>query len=76
MDPKKALTPEQVIEFFSQTAEFQVTHEDENLKITYTSADEKSTSVLLWKNEKSLNFQQLIRKIKQLVWNECNDILD
>lgn len=75
MNPKESLTAQQVKEFFSATHEFSVTEEGENLKISYTD-DDKTTSSLMWNNPAALTFQQLIRKIHQLVWNHCNNILD
>lgn len=75
MNPKKSLTAQEVKEFFSATDEFQVKEEGNNLRISYTD-DDKTTSSLIWNNEKALNIQQLIRKIHQLVWNHCNNILD
>lgn len=73
MDSKKLMTVAEVKEFFASTDEFQVTEEGHNLKITYED-DDKVTSSLIYKEH--INVQQLIRKVKQLVWNHCNDILD
>lgn len=73
MDPKKLMTVEEVKEFFSATGEYTVVEEGHNLKISYED-DDKITSTLIYKE--NINVQQLIRKIKQLVWNHCNNILD
>lgn len=75
MNPKQALTPEQVKEFFSATHEFKVEEKGHNLKISYTD-DGETTSTLVWNNPQALTFQQLIRTIKQLVWNHCHEIFD
>lgn len=73
MDAKQLMSVEEVKEFFGETAEFEVSVEGTSIKITYED-DDKSTSVLIWKEH--VNVQQLIRKIKQLVWNHCSNILD
>ena len=73
MDSKKLMTVAEVKSFFENTHEFQVIEEGHNLKISYED-DDKITSVLLYKEH--VNIQQLIRKVKQLVWNHCNNILD
>lgn len=75
MDPKKSLTAAEVNQFFSATHEFQVIEEGNSLKISYTD-DGKTTSSLMWNNPQALTVQQLIRKVQQLVWNHCNNILD
>lgn len=73
MDPKQLMTVEEVKQFFSQTHEFTVTDAGTTLNIAYED-DDKVTSILIWKEH--INIQQLIRRIKQLVWNHCNNILD
>jgi hypothetical protein len=73
MNPKKLMSVEEVKQFFDATHEFQVSVEDHNIKLTYES-DDKTTSTLIYKE--NVNVQQLIRKVKQLVWNHCNNILD
>lgn len=73
MDSKKLISVNEVKAFFASTHEFQVKEEGSNLRITYTD-DNKSTSSLMWKQH--MNVQQLIRIIRQLVWNHCNNIID
>ncbi len=73
MDAKKLMSVEEVKEFFDATHEFQVSVEGHNIKLSYES-DDKITSTLIYKEH--INVQQLIRKVKQLVWNHCNNILD
>lgn len=75
MNPRSSLTAQEVKEFFSATNEFSVKEEGDSLRISYTD-DGKTTSSLIWNNPQALTFQQLIRKIHQLVWNHCNNILD
>jgi hypothetical protein len=70
-DPKKLMTPEEVVEYFSATDEFKVLDEGKNFRVSYT-ADGRMTDSLIWK--KHINIQQLIRKVQQLVWNHCNNI--
>jgi hypothetical protein len=73
MDAKQLMSVEEVKEFFSETAEFEVSVKGTSIEITYED-DDKVTSVLVSKDH--VNIQQLIRKVKQLVWNHCNNILD
>lgn len=76
MNPKRILTVEEVIEFFSHTHEFQVEKYDEHhLKIIYIdSLIQHKTSVLMYIPK--INIQQLIRTVSQLTWNACNNIID
>ncbi len=73
MNAKSVMTVEEVKDFFANTLEFKVEEEGQNLRITYEDDDKKTSSLLY---TPTVNIQQLIRKITQLVWNHCNDILD
>lgn len=73
MDTKKLMTVHEVVEFFASTHEFKVTNAGENITISYTNND-KTISASMMKEH--INVQQLIRKVKQLVWNHANNIFD
>ena len=70
------MTFKEVQDFFSSTNEFIVSDDGDYIKISYTGDDLTSqiTSKRLYKPYVSI--QQLIRCIKTLVWNSCNNIFD
>lgn len=72
-DSRKLMTEQDVRDFFSSTDEFIVTDAGDSLKIAYNE-DDKTASTLIWKQH--ITIQSLIRKIKQIVWNHCNNNLD
>jgi hypothetical protein len=71
MEPQKEMTQEDVEQFFSATAEFKVESHDQGIKITYED-NYKVISTIIYRP----TIQTLIRKIKELVWNHCNNIFD